>query len=125
MEQAGMALTLSNRETFLVLDWIETDPQRVLTYRELARQFSEEDPSKAVEQLSAIIRADVHAAVRQLSKLTRGLAESGLRRVNFFELARAFILLTEGPSPVTPILIGANTDRGDERRDQEGNGTSV
>ena len=86
-----MSLTFSNRETFLVLQWLEADPYRLDQCRELASQLAKGDTSKAIPRLSDAIVTLLQKEVPNLQGIARELLESGMRRVNFFELALAFV----------------------------------
>jgi hypothetical protein len=99
-----MALTLSNRETFLVLNWIEEDEARMERCRRLATQACKGDAARAVPRLSDAIYSELKAELPDLDGIVREMLESGLRRVNFYELAMVFVLETGAQPRFGPTL---------------------
>ena len=55
-----MALTVSNRETFTVLDWLESDPVRRAWWREQAERVAKLDRATAIPRLSDLIYQELH-----------------------------------------------------------------
>jgi hypothetical protein len=92
-----MALTLSNRETFLVLHWLEADPARISHVREHARMLGAHDPGIAVPRLSDIIYDTLGREMPTLDGVAAALLQAGLKRVNFYELALTFLLEAKAP----------------------------
>lgn len=95
-----MALTVSNRETFAVLDWMDGDPERRQYWRERARKLSNVDTATAVPSLSNMIYEELSKEMPDLGGVSAELLKSGLYRVNFYELALA--LLLESGVPAQP-----------------------
>ena len=90
-----MALTLSNRETFLALQWLESDPDRREHFTQLASRLSQRYREAAIPQLSDAIFTSLHEDLPKLDGLASDLLKSGLSKINFYELALALILESE------------------------------
>jgi hypothetical protein len=90
-----MALTLSNRETFLALQWLESDPDRREHFRHLASRLSQRYREAAIPQLSDAIFSSLQEALPKLDGFASDLLNSGLSRINFYELSLALILESE------------------------------
>jgi hypothetical protein len=97
-----MALTLSNRETFLALQWLESDPERRSHFRDLASTLSKRYQEAAIPQLSDAIFAGLQENLPELDGLASQLLSSGLSKINFYELALALILESESAT-VRPV----------------------
>jgi hypothetical protein len=95
-----MALTLSNRETFLALQWLEADEQRRLELRRLAGALSKRGQELAIPQLSDAIFGRLQEELPKLDGLAAQLMGSGLAKINFYELALALLLEAESPNKV-------------------------
>jgi hypothetical protein len=91
-----MALTLSNRETFLALQWLESDPQRREHFKSLAAQLSQRHHEAAIPKLSDAIYAALQEELPKLDGLAAQLLSSGTAKINFYELALALILESSG-----------------------------
>jgi hypothetical protein len=98
-----MALTLSNRETFLALQWLEADPERREHFRALAARLSKRHHEAAIPQLSDAIYSALHADLPQLNGFAADLLQSGMCKINFYELALALILESE-PTTTAQIV---------------------
>ena len=98
-----MACTLSNRETFLVLEWLQSDPERIARLSQRAQRLTVWGLESAIPRMSSAIYEELSATLPSLEGPTAAMLESGLRRVNFFELALA--VLSE--HNVTPIGVDA------------------
>jgi hypothetical protein len=98
-----MSLTFSNRETFLVLQWIEDDAERLERCRALARQLAKGDASTGIPRLGDAILTLLQTEVPSLQGIARELLESGMRRVNYFELALAFIQDAKTATPMAGL----------------------
>ena len=90
-----MALTLSNRETFRALHWLESDPDRREHFRQLASRLSQRYREAAIPQLSDAIFSRLQEDLPKLDGLASELLSSGLSKINFYELALALILEAE------------------------------
>ena len=99
-----MALTVSNRETFAVLDWLDGDPERREYWRARARKLSNLDTATAVPSLSNMIYEELSTEIPELGGVSAELLKSGLYRVNFYELALALLLESGAAAkPDTPF----------------------
>ena len=99
-----MALTVSNRETFAVLDWLDGDPERREYWRARARKLSSLDTATAVPSLSNMIYEELSKEIPELGGVSAELLKSGLYRVNFYELALALLLESGAATkPETPF----------------------
>lgn len=87
-----MALTLTNRETFVVLHWLEADPARISHVRDHARRLSLQDRAIALPRLSDIIYDTLERELPRLEGVAAALLDAGIKRVNFYELALALLL---------------------------------
>jgi len=99
-----MALTFSNRETFLVLHWLESKPERRHSYASLASSLAANNSETVVTRLADAILAELESELPKLDGIAGEILQSGLRRVAFYELALAFVLYTGatttfGPAP--------------------------
>jgi hypothetical protein len=90
-----MALTLSNRETFLALQWLESDPDRREHFRQLASRLSQRYQEAAIPQLSDAIFSSLQDSLPKLDGFASDLLSSGLSKINFYELSLALILESE------------------------------
>jgi hypothetical protein len=89
-----MALTFSNRETFLVLQWLEGRPERHDFFRKLAKTLAAITTETAVPRLADAILAELESELPKLDGIAGEMLQSGLRRVAFYELALALVLET-------------------------------
>jgi hypothetical protein len=89
-----MALTLTSRETFEVLAWLESDGARLARVRDQARMLAHEDRAAALPRLSDTIYEMLEQDLPQLDGLSALLLQAGLKHVNFFELALSFLIET-------------------------------
>jgi hypothetical protein len=103
-----MACTLSNRETFPVMQWLEADPLLRLTLREQAQKLMRLGIEHAIPRMSACIYQELQKELPDLQGITAELLAGGLRRVNFFELAHA--LLTGVDEFIAPEVPAAAND---------------
>jgi hypothetical protein len=99
-----MALTFSNRETFLVLQWLESRPERYRYFRDLARRLAGITAETAVPRLAGAILAELELEMPKLDGLAAEMLQSGLRRVAFYELALALVLETGATASLVPTL---------------------
>ena len=90
-----MALTLSNRETFLALQWLESDPARRDHFYQMAARLSQRYREAAIPQLSDAIFSSLQEELPKLDGFASELLNSGLCKINFYELALALILEAE------------------------------
>ena len=99
-----MALTFSNRETFLVLQWLEGKPERHHHYASLARRLAAINSETAVPHLADAILTELESELPKLDGIPGELLQSGLRRVAFYELALALVLDTGAKTAFVPGL---------------------
>ena len=99
-----MALTFSNRETFLVLQWLESKPERHHYYASLARSLAAINSETAVPRLADAILTELESELPKLDGIAGEMLQSGLRRVAFYELALALVLDTGAKTPFVPGL---------------------
>lgn len=86
-----MALTLSNRETFLVLDWLESDPSRRARLRQRAAELTPPGGRVPISRVSEVVYQEIRSELPELRGLAALLLDCGLRRVNYYELALALL----------------------------------
>lgn len=86
-----MPLTLSNRETFAVLDWLERDPERRLRLRAAADRLAPKGVDLALPRLTSLLCDELDLELPHLEGVAAELLKSGANRVNFFELALALL----------------------------------
>jgi hypothetical protein len=98
-----MALTISNRETFTVLDWLEADPERKAWWRQQAERLAKLDRASAIPRLSDLIYEELNKELPDGGGICGELLKSGLLRVHFFELALA--LLVDIGMPAEPQTV--------------------
>lgn len=89
-----MPLTLTNRETFEVLAWLESDPARIAHIREHASRLAREERAIALPRLSDIIYETLEQGLPTVDGVAAALMQAGLKRVNFFELSLSFLIET-------------------------------
>lgn len=94
-----MALTLTNRETFEVLNWLESDRERLARFRRRAAKLAESKQETAILHLSNMLWEELRVDIPDLHGLAGAMLESGLSRVKFYELA-LWLLLHERPVEV-------------------------
>jgi hypothetical protein len=99
-----MALTFSNRETFLVLQWLESRAERYYYFTSLARRLATINSETAVPHLADAILTELESELPKLDGIAGELLQSGLRRVAFYELALALVLETGGETTFVPTL---------------------
>jgi hypothetical protein len=99
-----MALTFSNRETFLVLQWLEGVPERHEFFRNLAKTLACITTETAVPRLADAILAELESEFPKLDGIAGEMLQSGLRRVAFYELALALVLETGAKTTFIPAL---------------------
>ena len=90
-----MALTLSNRETFLALQWLESDAERREHFRGRAVQLSRRYQEAAIPRLSDELLSRLEEDLPKLEGLASQLLNSGIAKINFYELSLALILECE------------------------------
>jgi hypothetical protein len=93
-----VALTLTNRETFLVLDWLDSDPARRARLCQRAAELTPSGGSVHISRLSELVYQEIRAELPELRGLAALILDCGLRRVNCYELALA-LLSSEKVSP--------------------------
>ena len=84
-----MALTVSNRETFAVLDWLDGDPERREYWRARARKLSNLDTATAVPNLSNMIYEELS---KEIPESGRGLGRTAQERA----VSRQFLRIGSG-----------------------------
>jgi hypothetical protein len=99
-----MPLTYSNRETFLVLQWLEGKPERHGYFKDLARRLAGINADTAVPRLAEAILAELELELPKLDGIAAEMLQSGLRRVAFYELALALVLETGSTTSFGPPL---------------------
>jgi hypothetical protein len=97
-----MALTLTNRETFEVLNWLESDHERLARFRRRAARLAELKHETAILQLSNMLWEELRVDIPDLPGVAGAMMESGLSRVKFYELA-LWLMLQESPPVVTDV----------------------
>jgi hypothetical protein len=86
-----MACTLSNRETFVVMCWLDEDPDRLLRLRTEAQRLLRKGFEEALPRLSDFIYDELRRSLPPADGVFGALLGSGLSRVNFLELAHAVL----------------------------------
>jgi hypothetical protein len=84
-----MACTLSNRETFTVMQWLEADPVRRIRLRNQAKKLMHGGIEHALPHVSDYIYLELQKELPDLQGVAAALLQGGLRKVNFLELAHA------------------------------------
>ena len=97
-----MACTLSNRETFLVMNWLDGDPSRMSRVRAEAERLAKRGIETAIPQMSDFIYEELRTSLPQVDGLFAALLSSGLSRVNFMELAHAVLTNETSATVLTP-----------------------
>jgi hypothetical protein len=87
-----MACTLSNRETFVVMCWMDEDPERLERLRTEARRLLRKGFEEALPRMSDFIYDELRRSLPPTEGVFGALLGSGLSRVNFLELAHALLL---------------------------------
>jgi hypothetical protein len=87
-----MACTLSNRETFLVMCWLDEQPERVARMQGEARRLLRKGFEEALPRMSDLIFDELQRDLPATEGVVGALLSSGLSRVNFLELAHALLL---------------------------------
>jgi hypothetical protein len=95
-----MACTMSNRETFVVMCWMDEDPDRLERFRTEARRLLRKGLEEALPRMSDFIYDELRRALPATEGVFGALLGSGLSRVNFLELAHA--LLTDAGTVKKP-----------------------
>ena len=103
-----MACTLSNRETFAVMQWLEADELRRARIRERAQKLTHVGIEYAIPRMSDYIFLELQQELPDLQGITAELLKGGLRKVNFLELAHA--LLTGVDEFIAPEVPTAAND---------------
>ena len=98
-----MACTLSNRETFVVMSWLENDPERRARLRANAEKLRPGGIEHAIPRMSKIIADELDLELPELEGVAREMLRSGLMRVNFIELAVAVLTDAEVEFAGKPI----------------------
>ena len=88
-----MACTLSNRETFVVMCWLDEEPERLARLQGEARRLLRRGFDEALPRMSDFIFEELHRTLPSVEGVVGVLLSSGLSRVHFLELAHA--VLTE------------------------------
>jgi hypothetical protein len=86
-----VACTLSNRETFAVMQWLEADPSRRKALRVHAKKLMHSGVEYAIPRMSDHIYAELQQELPDLQGITAALLQGGLRKVNFLEIAHALV----------------------------------
>jgi hypothetical protein len=89
-----MALTFSNRETFLVLHWLESQPGRQRYFTDLARSLARVNTDAAVSRLAEALLVALERELPKLDGIADAMLQAALSRVAFHELALALVLQT-------------------------------
>jgi hypothetical protein len=98
-----MSLTFSNRETLLTLQWLESIPERRERFNALAARFAITNPDTAVPGLANAILAELETELPRLDGLAGEFLQSGLMRVQLYELALALVLDAGARAPVPTV----------------------
>jgi hypothetical protein len=86
-----MACTLSNRETFVVMCWMDEEPERLARIRTEAERLLRRGVPEALPRMSDFIYEELRRALPPGEGVFAALLGSGLSRVNFLELAHAIL----------------------------------
>ena len=86
-----MACTLSNRETFVVMCWLDEEPERLTRLQEAAQRLLRRGFEEALPRMSDMIYDELHHNMPSVEGVVGALLGSGRRRVNFLELAHALL----------------------------------
>jgi hypothetical protein len=97
-----MALTLSNRETFAVLHWLDAEPARKAAIRAKAEKLALQDRALAIPKMANVIFEALASELPKLNGVSDALLQAGLNRVNFYELALALLLESGSSVDVRP-----------------------
>jgi hypothetical protein len=103
-----MACTLSNRETFAVMQWLEADNLRRARIRERAHELMRVGIEHAIPKMSNYIFLELQQELPDLDGIMAELLKGGLRKVNFLELAHA--VLTGVDEFIAPAVPAAAND---------------
>jgi hypothetical protein len=87
-----MACTLSNRETFVVMCWLDEDPDRMARLRDESHRLLRKGFEEALPRMSDYIYDELRRTLPPADGLVGALLGSGLSRVNFLELAHAMLM---------------------------------
>ena len=97
-------LTLSNRETFVVLAWLEENPKRRARVRAQAARLAAERNASPIARLSDFLLKELQSELPRLKGIAAEFMRSSIGRVNFHELAIA--LLAEAGMQSLPVVSG-------------------
>ena len=98
-----MACTLSNRETFLIMQWIDNNLERRARLRAYADRIRFGGIEHAIPRMARMITEELDLELPELVGLGREMLKSGLTRVNFIELA--VVVLTEAEIEFSPTPV--------------------
>jgi hypothetical protein len=87
-----MACTLSNRETFVVMQWLEEEPLRRVRLGNQAKKLMHGGIEYAIPRMSDYIYQELQQEIPVLRGVAADLLQGGLRKVNFLELAHAVMM---------------------------------
>ena len=82
---------ITSHETITAMEWISADATRRQFWLERAKEMAELGMERAVLCLSSLLNEHVAQELRCDDPLTTALNQSTLMRINFFELAVAFL----------------------------------
>ena len=97
-----MACTLSNRETFLIMSWLDSDPDRLARLQEEARRLLRRGFEEALPRMSDFIYDELRENLPKVDGVFAALLASGLSRVNFMELAHAMLSMAQTTAQKRP-----------------------
>ncbi len=95
-------LTLSNRETFAVLHWLDENPKRRARVRGHAARLASSRGETSIPRLSELLLKELQSELPRLKGVAAEILHSGIARVNFYEIAVA-LLIEAGMQP--PALV--------------------
>jgi hypothetical protein len=99
-----MACTLSNRETFVVMCWLDEEPARLARLQSEGQRLLRKGFEAALPHLSDLIYDELRRDLPDMDGVVGALLGSGLSRVNFLELAHALLLEVSAPKPAAQAV---------------------
>jgi hypothetical protein len=82
---------ITSHETTTAMQWITTDPTRREFWLERAAEMKEMGMERAILSLASLLNEHVAQELRCEEPLAAALVQSTLMRINFFEIAVAFL----------------------------------
>ena len=99
-----MACTLSNRETFVVMCWLDEEPGRLARLQGEGQRLLRKGFEAALPHLSDLIYDELRRDLPDVDGVVGALLGSGLSRVNFLELAHAILSEVSTPKPAAQAV---------------------